>query len=252
MEKIIISNQRIMFASWDSNKEVWNKTDIEKLERPISWYFPLEVEILDGVTFEDVLHHLEPFEEQIDMLFCGYMEKCKFKDFLEELDKKVEEPKLGLDFIEFYWATALIPIDDEEAEFRLNMFPSIRGVIPGPEDDDLDEFGPSLIIEEFMELSLTPLKDFKHIPIALHDIVDFIDPLDDSTALDSSILITSVEWTFFQFLSCIFSELSIYGTPTDQEKIRKEVIREDETIRNTPLVLDAKDFFEHVEEALPT
>lgn len=249
MEKVIITSTKILYAKWNGVDEVWDKTDITKMEKPISWFLPHPVEVADGVTTQDLLLLLGKHEEHVDLVFAGYMQDCKLKDLLLELEKEPTDPTLGekLDCIEFYWNVNLIPIDDDVAEFRLHKFPCYRGNLVSGEEEDFDDETASLIIEEFHDLSLVPLKNFRDVPIAVNDLAEFLDPGEDDELLEASILDAAYEWTFFDLVSCLLTELSLYGTPESQEAMISEIAKESEEIEKA-MVFEVKDLFDYMEE----
>jgi len=254
MEKIIITSRKILFAKWNNEHKKWDKTDITKSDKPLAFYFPHVVELGEGVTIEDILRHLEGFSDQVSSVFSGYLENCSLKDLLLELEKEPTEDLVDkLDCIELYWNINLIPMNDSNVNYRLNKFPSIRGVIvdeventsDNEYDDDFSEEIGSLIFEEFLDMSLTPLKNFKNITLVINDVAEFIDPKEDfENYMQESIMNVSLEWNFFTLISCILTELSLYGTPKEQEKVIEEIVSEN----NTPQILEAVAFFEYLDE----
>lgn len=263
MEKLIITSRKILHATWNSKGKKWEKQDISKVDKPLSFYFPLSLELGEGVTADDVLRLLEFYEPQVDSLFSGYLKNCKLRDFILELDK---EPTIDLsdqlDCLEFYWNINMISIDDDEVDYTIMQFPSIRGVaIEEIEefldskdidmDDDIDDDVTdmfSFMLEEYRDMSFVPLKDFKGITLVLNDIAEYITPTDDTLAEIKPVLTGAIEWTFFNFVTCFLTELSIHGTPDEQALIIKSIEEEMVTETNTPNILEAKEFFEILDE----
>lgn len=253
MEKVIITSTKILFAKWNGTSEEWEEMDITKLDKPISWYMPHVIEVRQGVTIEDVLRVLGKFEDQVDTVYAGYMENCKLRDLLNEIDKEADNDLTDkLECIEFYWNTNLIPLEDDVAEFRLHRFASFRGIIPSGAEEDFEDDEMSLILEEYYEMSIVALRNFKLVPIELNDLVQYIEPEDDTIMLEESILDCSEDWTFHDFVSCLLTELSIYGTPEEKEKLitemRAEVEEEVFAEKSKVLVLEPIDFFAYLED----
>lgn len=262
MEKIIINSRKILFAKWNTVDKKWDKKDISKLDKPLAFYFPHPVELGEGVTIEDILRLLEKYETQVSDLFSGYLEECTFKDLLLELDKEpTEDLTESMDCIEFYWNINLIPLKDDFVEYKLHKFGSYRGILEEESDleesdfddiddlDDIDDDLTSMIFEEHQDMSLIPLKNFKSITIVINDIVEFIEPTEsaDNIIMEHSILNATLEWSFFNFISTLFTELSLYGKPEDQAKLIEE-FKKEEIDTNAPLILEAGEFFTYIDE----
>lgn len=94
------------------------------------------------------------------------------------------------------------------------------------------------------DMALTPLKDCKNITLIINDEVEYVDLSDQGTYEESILFTASREWTFFDLTTCLFTELSIYGSPKEQEKIIKEIDSEILSVQ----ILEAPEFFEYLDE----
>ena len=253
MEKVIITSRKILFATWNEKASKWEKKDISKMDKPLAYYFPHPVELGEGVTIEDVLRLLESYESEVSSLFSGYLQDCTFKELLLELDKDpIDDLTDKLDCIEFYWNANLIPVK-EYVDYKMTVFPSIRGIesteyqIDHDEDSEEESYNDDinkLIFDQMKDMALTPLKDCKNITLIINDEVEYVDLSDQGTYEESILFTASREWTFFDLTTCLFTELSIYGSPKEQEKIIKEIDSEILSVQ----ILEAPEFFEYLDE----
>lgn len=248
MKKVIFGKNKIVLATYSEETKKWTKKDIEKMDKSISWFLPYQVELDRNFTVEDMIRLLHKYEEHINIIFSGYLQDSKISDFIRELDEKPDDDYIKkISYIEFYWDIDLFPLEDTEfAEFKVELYRSFRGVYP----DDGDPNEALITFDEFIDLDLIALRNFKKVKLQLNDIAEFIS-LDIGNSMASSILDGQLTWTVFDVISAFLSEISIYGKPEEQKKFREEIIKEIEELENTQGTIEIKDLFEYLDSLDP-
>lgn len=244
MEKVVIGKSKIHFSVYDEDKKRWFKTDIDKRDKPFSWYLPYFIELERNITVADLVTHLAKHKDIIDLVFCGYMSDVKMEELAKELDF---EPEAELDinkelsYIELYWNTELTPLDDEVdgVEFNIEQWPAFRGIYSA----DIDEVS---VFENNFDLSLIALRNFKNKKLVIDEFVEFMD-LDTESPSQETLFTGQKSWTLFDLIVGFLTEVTLHGNPDSQRFIKEDIEKDIAELENTQSIITSVELFDYLD-----
>jgi len=197
MEKVTFTKTGLTGSFWERTSSKWTDKDLASANLPITWFLPYSTFFEEGVTLTDILNGLTPFLDQVNFVFANYLMGIKLEDLRLVLEKapNPEDPAKA-DTICLIWAGEVRA--GEEGDDLISIFPSIVALEVSPDDDDeLDQFRPLY--------DITP-SDLLNKPIVLDDWIEFY----DIKKVDTTLMEGVFDWTLYDFLGGILSELTLY------------------------------------------
>ena len=199
MQKITFTKTSILCSFFDQSSLKWIDRDIVDSQLPLSWYLPYTVRIEEGVTIRQILSLLERFTEQIDFMFVNYLKTVPYSELTAALTKAETGGETDkVDSVCLLWAGQVKEIQDSE-NFLITQPVLMAFEMIDEEHVEDDE------LYSVHELSVKQLLDTQFVLDELLEYYDEADPTDDEPFGGL------VDWTLFQFLSGLLSELTIYA-----------------------------------------
>jgi len=246
LNKVIIGQSKIFFATYDDESNKWTKQDIARLGKPLPWYFPYAVEVEESVTIRNLLTHLKNHADHVSLVFCGYLGETKLEDFTKELDMQPDpEFKDRIDLVEFFWEIEMLPLteDSDIAEFNIDTNPSMRGY----NKHKAKEISEEDAFDEEFDLTLIPVRNYIDALITINHYVEYATLDEISEPLPNVLLDGEMNWDFFNLISAFLMELSFYGTPEDQIKMQEEIKKEETGFADQQAVIEHGDLIDYLD-----
>jgi len=226
MQKITFTKTSILCSTFDQTNLGWIDRDIADSQLPISWYLPYTVKIEEDVTLRDVLTLLSAYTDELNFMFVNYLKTIPYEKLVSVLIESDDiEHSNEIDSICLLLAGQIKEIEDSETllitQPRLMAFEIIDE--DRVDDDDL---------YSVLEISVKQLLDTQFI---LDELVEYYDDVNPDDEPFSGL----VDWTLFQFISGLFSELAVYA-------LIKGLMPGVENLAFAPLTVSQ--LFEHLEE----
>src|SRR5690606_28466762 len=136
MQKLTFKKNKLVALFWDSEKEDWQERDLAESNLPISWFFPYETYVDEGVSLNDILTLLKPYESYLNLMFINYIKGIPFSDLVDKLKNADSGEELQkIDAICLLWIAQVKPTSGEEPSIEVQ--PVIMG-LEMSEDEDLE------------------------------------------------------------------------------------------------------------------
>lgn len=192
MEKIIIKKSGLYFSFWDEVTLSWIDRLISDSDLPITWYFQYSIEIEEFLTVSELLLLFAPYQEDLEFAFSKSLLIVPFDEILSIINKQV-----CLNTIE---PTQLYLIKlGEIKKFKtespyISSYPTLMGL------EVIGETGNDDVI-----YSLTDIKfnDWCASTIQIDEYLEYIDIEKNEVEFEGII-----QWTLYEALSCIFSQIT--------------------------------------------
>ena len=205
MEKVIFTKNGILGTFWDAKSSKWIDRELKDSNLPISWFLPHQTSIADGVCVSDVIKGLEPFYDQVNFIFVNALMGINIQDFFKALNESsISENTVKTDNVCLLWNGEIR--ENPENEDEISIFPTLHSLESSTLDDELDEFHSLYDISS---------KDLLFKPLLLDDWLDFF----KSSNIQETILEGGFSWNLYDFLSGLFSEISLYCYKTGLVKL---------------------------------
>jgi hypothetical protein len=229
MEKITFTKTDILYSFWDESSGKWIERSLSTSELPFSWYLPYEVYIDSDVTLLDLFDKLEKYSNLINVIFINHLKAIPLETLISLLKQNLDTPSNHeIDNLCILWSGEVKSVKNIE-EPLINQTPAIMGLQFDNTTDTLDEADDTLYSIRDMSVS-----QILELPIILDDILEFIDPDDDTDIILEGI----TSWTLYDVLGIICTELSTYC-------FVKGLLSKTYGIKTTPLA--ASEFFDYLE-----
>lgn len=197
MQKLTFKKDRLVALFWDSEKEDWQERDLAESNLPLPWFFPYETYVDEGVSLNDILTLLKPYESYLNLMFINYIKGIPFSDLVDKLKNADSGEELQkIDAICLLWIAQVKPTSGEEPSIEVQ--PVIMG-LEMSEDEDLENAEFHSIYE------VTPAQLLNN-EFVIDDLIEFFSDSDPDDVTLSGI----TSWTLFDFLRTVLGELSTY------------------------------------------
>ena len=228
MQKITFNKKSILISFWDETNEKWIDRNIAEADLPISWYLPYEIFIEPKVTIREVLKLLEPYAEQVNFIFINYLRGILFDDLMKVLTSaKNEKSKVKVDAMCLIWVGEIKPINEEEDEESIDIYPTLMAL-------DMDELDPDGENDKFYSALDVNVKQLLDSELVVDDLLELYREEDPDETEFSGI----TSWSMFDFVRGLLGELVMYAFANRMVQISE--------LSNLP-PLTAAELFKHME-----
>jgi len=205
MQKLTFTKQAILISFWDETSEKWIDRNMADTSLPITWYLPYDVHIEKNVKLKDIINNLTPYAEQLNFVFLAYLNGVQVEDLFTELLSRPAEPHdLKIDAICLLWMGQVKPVPDVD-DSKIYTFPALLALEMIDEEDD----GAEDELHSIYDITIDQLLNTQIV------IDDFLEYYDDDSRNDDAIFSGITDWTFFDFMRTVLSELVLYSFTTD-------------------------------------
>jgi len=219
MQKITIKKEGIFFSFWDEQTASWIDKEISEVNLPVSWYLPYSVQLEGELTVCDIMKLLEPYSDQLQAIFSNSLAGIKLTDIYEVLKKQLEKKtKIPMNCVYLFKIGESTPIKDEENNY-LSVYPVIMGLDIN-DDEDTEE--------DVYHLTSFDVRLWCTLPIGIDYYMEYTDISTEEIVLDGV-----VNWTFFEVIHCLLSQVSLCLQVTEVIPVR-----EDSKMKSGPMLID--------------
>lgn len=190
-----------------TNQEYNPKTeqleDIDVTQDSLLNFLREEVELAEGVTPKDLIEHLYPEYKTIDICFHSWNSGHSLKTFYDWMNSHKRSASFTLKQIEMTWRGEI------EKDGKIIVFADVYGSDP---------------VGTHFGLDLSPISDWKDLPLVLNEkiIYEAQEVQEDGKIKNIVSLRGYKKWTLFELISEFLYELTWYGDPENQMRIREE------------------------------
>lgn len=166
-------------------------------------YLREEVVLAEGVTPRDLVEHLYPEYKTLDICFHSWNSGHSLKIFYDWMNSHKKSESFTLKQIEMTWRGEI------ENDGNIIVFADVYG-----SDAVGTHFG----------LDLSPISDWKDLPLVLNEkIIYEAQEVQSDGKIKNIVSLRGIKkWTLFDLISEFLYELTWYGNPENQMKIREE------------------------------
>lgn len=230
MQSLTFTKTSIIASFWDESSEKWQDRDISESELPITWYFPYEVFVDEGVTIRDILDQLQKYSSILNFVFISYLMGISIESLFESLSsKKSINPTVNIDMICLLWIAETSEIIGEST---VNMYPTLMALEMSEEEDDEEGEETDDKFHSIRELSISQLLDTQFM---IDDIFELYDNNNPNDIIFSGV----TNWSVYDFIRSIFKELILYS-------FSNGIFKRSDTLIIHPL--SSTELFEHMED----
>jgi len=175
-----------------------------KEESDLIHWLSQEIELSDDFTLEDLFWFVKKEKDIFNTVFYSHLGGYDLQKYINDIEKNISPKKIDREvkYLEIKWIAEYYPQKDINS---FDMYISFHGV---------NKEGSGLAI------GLSSLNEMKHLPIKINNTIEIYELNDKGETL---ILKSDKDFTVYDFLMCIFYEISFYGDPTNKKQIIKEL-----------------------------
>lgn len=194
MQKITLKKEGIFFSFWDEQTASWIDKNIVEANLPISWYLPYSMQTEGDLTVCDVMKLLEPYMDQLQLIFSNSLAGIKLTDIYKGLNKPTEKKiKVPMNCVYLFKIGEVRPIKDEE-DLYMSVYPIMMGL---QIDDKLEE-------KTGYHLTSFAVKSWCVLPFGIDHFMEYTDITNEEIVLEGF-----TKWMFFEVIHTIISQISL-------------------------------------------
>lgn len=218
---IIINKKGIFTQKYNDNLKIH---EIVSLDNPLPYYYKTSISFEEGTTFGDLMSHLEPHCKMLEEHFMSDTHLWPLKPFFDYIKSNEEEPiefedKTVLKYLVFRWCAQCYEMIDRRTgkqDNSLDIYLHMSGLT---EKDS----------EETYSLSFTSAKQMREL-LMIQDNSCNISTLREGKMVD--LFNFNRDITFGELLSCIFHELTFFGSPESQKEEMENIMKGHDEIKD--------------------
>lgn len=219
MQKITLKKEGIFFSFWDEQTASWINKEISEATLPISWYLPYSVQLEGDLTVCGVMKLLEPYSDQLQVIFSNSLAGIKLTDIYEALKKPLEKKiDVPMNCVYLFKIGEISPIKDDPDQY-LSVYPVMMGLTI----DDKEETEESVY-----HLTSFDVRSWCKLSFGIDHFMEYTDIFTEEIVLDGV-----VNWMLFEVIHCILSQVSLSMQVT-------EIVppRDDDRLKSGPMLID--------------
>ena len=200
MEKIIFKKEALLASFWDVSEIKWVNRPVASSELPITWFLPYIVEIEEGLTIREILGLISPYIEQIDFIFINYLKGLSYQKLVDALfSSPITEEVHKSDATCLLWVAEVKTVNGEN---HTDVCANLTSIEFGPDEDEDDS-----VLYPLTDMTISQLLDKE---LVLDDWLELANVMSPDEILYEGVN----QWTLFDFIGGILSELAIYAYST--------------------------------------
>jgi hypothetical protein len=228
MNVIILKKDGLYIREY--NEEL-DKNQELKINKPISYYYLHEVELEEGFNFYDFFNILNPFINKFDEHFMSSTRGWPLKDWFDSMLEKDVKKHENIDSIKFRWISEKNNYyfrEDDTTEVNLDTYLHLSGW------SEKENCSYSL---NFLELN-----SVRNCPMIL-DLNCVINEFNEEQSKYVEIFEYTKPINLHKLLSCVFNEITFFGSPKTSKNKLEDLLGNLESIKNEDeTFVDFKEF----------